>query len=204
MAPSQAACCSCRQSEQPMVLLKAARTSLRPWRKADAPAFAALHADAEVMRDIGGPLNRSQSDDKLHRYMAAFAELGFCRWAVDDLHGNFIGYAGVMPIPAHFPIAPGFEVGWRFVRSAWGKGLAFEAATAALKDIFGRTELTEVLSFTAPDNVRSQALMRRLELRRDEDRDFTVSWDGVPWRGLVWIAERQDLLRRQSARAALA
>jgi RimJ/RimL family protein N-acetyltransferase len=187
-----------------MVLLKTARTSLRPWRKADAPAFAALHADAEVMRDIGGPLNRSQSNDKLHRYMAAFGELGFCRWAVDDLHGNFIGYAGVMPIPAHFPIAPGFEVGWRFVRSAWGKGLAFEAATAALKDIFGRTELTEVLSFTAPDNVRSQALMQRLELRRDADRDFTVNWDGVPWRGLVWIAERQDLLRRQSARAALA
>ena len=90
------------------------------------------------------------------------------------------------------------------MRSAWGKGLAFEAATAALKDIFGRTELTEVLSFTAPDNVRSQALMRRLELRRDEDRDFTVDWDGVPWRGLVWVAERQYLLRRQNSRAALA
>jgi RimJ/RimL family protein N-acetyltransferase len=186
-----------------MVLLKTARTSLRPWRKADAPAFAALHADAEVMRDLGGPLSRSQSDDKLHRYLAAFAEHGFCRWAVDDLDGNFIGYAGVMPIPAHFPLASGFEVGWRFVRSAWGKGLAFEAASAALKDIFVRTELTEVLSFTAPDNVRSQALMRRLELRRDEDRDFTVDCDGVPWRGLVWAAERQGLHRRQSSGAAL-
>jgi len=186
-----------------MVHLKTARTSLRPWREADAPAFAALHADAEVMRDIGGPLSRSQSDDKLHRYLAVFAEHGFCRWAVDDLNGNFIGYAGVMPIPAHFPLAPGFEVGWRFVRSAWGKGLAFEAAAAALKDIFVRTELTEILSFTAPDNVRSQALMRRLELRRDEDRDFTVNWDGVPWRGLVWIAGRQGFLRRQSSPAAL-
>jgi RimJ/RimL family protein N-acetyltransferase len=184
--------------------LKTARTSLRPWRKADAPAFAALHADHEVMRDIGGPLSGSQSDEKLQRYLAAFAEHGFCRWAVDDLNGNFIGYAGVMPIPGHFPLAPGFEVGWRFVRSAWGKGLAFEAAAAALKDIFVRTELAEVLSFTAPDNVRSQALMRRLELRRDEDRDFTVNWDGVPWRGLVWTAERQDLLRRQSLPVALA
>jgi RimJ/RimL family protein N-acetyltransferase len=186
-----------------MILLRTARTSLRPWRKADASAFAALHADAEVMRDLGGPLSRSQSDDKLHRYLAAFAEHGFCRWAVDDLDGNFIGYAGVMPIPAHYPVAPGFEIGWRFVRSAWGKGLAFEAAAAALKDVFVRTELTEVLSFTAPDNVRSQALMRRLELRRDEDRDFTVDCDGVAWRGLVWVAERHDLPRRQSSGAAL-
>src|SRR5262252_7401158 len=186
-----------------MILIKTARTSLRPWHEADAPAFAALHADAEVMRDLGGPLNRSQSDDKLHRYQAAFAEHGFSRWAVDDLDGNFIGYAGVMPIPAHFPLASGFEVGWRFVRSAWGKGLAFEAAAAALKDVFMRTELTEVLSFTAPDNVRSQALIRRLELRRDQERDFTVDFDGVAWRGLVWIAERQDLLCRQTSRAAL-
>jgi RimJ/RimL family protein N-acetyltransferase len=187
-----------------MILLKTARTSLRPWREADAPAFAALHADAEVMRDIGGPLSRSQSDNKLHRYLAAFAQHGFCRWAVDDLDGNFIGYAGVMPIPPHYPLASGFEIGWRFVRSAWGKGLAFEAAAAALKDIFMRTELTEILSFTAPDNVRSQALMRRLQLRRDEERDFTVDCDGAPWRGLVWVAERQDLLCRLSSRAALA
>jgi len=187
-----------------MVLLKTARTSLRAWREADAPGFAALHADAEVMRDLGGPLNRSQSDDKLHRYVAAFAEHGFCRWAVDDKGGNFIGYAGVMPIPTHYPLAPGFEIGWRFVRSAWGKGLAFEAATAALNDIFTRTELTEVLCFTAPDNVRSRALIRRLELKRDEDRDFTVNLDGLLWRGLVWVAERPHLVRRESSRAALA
>ena len=186
-----------------MILLKTARTSLRPWCQADAIAFAALHADGEVMKDIGGPLTRSQSGDKLDRYLAAFAEHGFCRWAVDDLNGDFIGYAGVMPIPAHYPLAPGFEIGWRFVRNAWGKGLAFEAATAALKDIFIRTELTEVLSFTASDNVRSQALIRRLELRRIEERDFTVDCNGAPWRGLVWVAERQDLLRRQASRAAL-
>jgi RimJ/RimL family protein N-acetyltransferase len=74
-----------------MILLETARTSLRSWRQADAPAFAALHVDAEVMRDLGGPLSRAQSDDKLQRYLAAFAEHGFCRWAVDDLDDNFIG-----------------------------------------------------------------------------------------------------------------
>jgi RimJ/RimL family protein N-acetyltransferase len=149
-----------------------------------------MHADCEVMQDVNGPLTRAQSDGKMGRYMAALEEHGFCRWAVDDLGGNFIGYAGVMPIPPHHPLAPGFDIGWRFVRSAWGKGLASEAATAALKHVFSRTCLAEVLSFTAPDNMRSQGVMRRLNLRRDHNRDFAVEVDGLQWRGLVWVADR--------------
>ena len=173
------------------MLIKTARTSLRPWRQADRPAFAAMNADPEVMKDLNGPLSRSQSDDKMGRYSAAFEKYGFCRWAVDDLAGNFIGYVGVMPIPAHFPVAPGFDLGWRLVRSAWGQGLASEAAAAALKDVFARSEVAEVLSYAAPDNLRSQAVMRRLNLRRDRNRDFAVEVDGLPWSGLVWVADRR-------------
>src|SRR5262249_30002045 len=114
--------------------IETARTVLRPWRRTDEPAFAILHADPEVMRDANGPLSAAQSGEKLARYRAAFEKHGFCRWAVDDRDANFLGYAGVMPIPAHFPLAPGFDVGWRFIRRAWGKGLASEAAAAALAD----------------------------------------------------------------------
>ena len=148
-----------------------------------------MHADPEVMKDLNGPLSRSQSEEKMARYVAAFEEHAFCRWVVDDLDGNFIGYAGVMPIPAHFPVAPGFDIGWRLARSAWGKGLASEAAAAALADVFARTKLTEVLSYTSADNMRSQAVMRRLNLQRDRKRDFTVEFDGLPWSGLVWVAD---------------
>jgi RimJ/RimL family protein N-acetyltransferase len=171
------------------MLIKTARTILRPWREADAPAFAALHADSEVMKDVGGPLTRPQSDDKLDRYRAAFAKYGFARWAVEDLDGHFLGYTGVMPIPVQFPTAPGFEIGWRFVRSAWGRGLASEAAAAALRDAFARTVLKEILSFAAHDNIRSHAVMRRLHLRRHQERDFTMELDGRPWTGWVWVAD---------------
>jgi RimJ/RimL family protein N-acetyltransferase len=171
--------------------IKTARTILRPWSRSDAPAFAAMHADPEVMADMGGPLSERQSLQKLDRYAEAFTQLGFSRWAVDDLDGNFIGYAGVMPIPAHYPIAPGFEVGWRFVKSAWGRGLASEAAAAALHDAFARVDLVEVLSYTAPANIRSQAVMRRLCLQRAQDRDFVAETDGRVWTLLVWVARRE-------------
>jgi RimJ/RimL family protein N-acetyltransferase len=52
------------------------------------------------------------------------------------------------------------------VRRAWGRGYATGAVRAVLKDAFGRGGLVEVLAYTAHDNLRSQAVMARLLLRR--------------------------------------
>jgi hypothetical protein len=38
------------------MILKATRVILRAWQMADRDAFAELHSDPEVMRDLGGPL----------------------------------------------------------------------------------------------------------------------------------------------------
>jgi ribosomal-protein-alanine N-acetyltransferase len=64
------------------------------------------------------------------------------------------------------------EVGWRLVRTAWGHGFATEAARAAIDDGFSRVGLPEIVSFTARSNLRSQAVMERLGMERDENRDF--------------------------------
>jgi len=151
--------------------------------------FAALNADPEVARDLGGPLSRAASDAKLDRYMDTFGRRGFCRWAIETGDGDFLGYAGVMPPREDHPLYPHCEVGWRLTRDAWGHGYATEAARAALDDIFTRVGLMEVVSFTAPDNLRSQAVMARLDLIRDVSRDFTLQDERLGlWRGLVWVA----------------
>jgi RimJ/RimL family protein N-acetyltransferase len=172
------------------MLIETARTTLRPWRDEDAEVFAAMHADADVMQDYGGPISRAQSIEKLGRYQTAFEKFGICRWAIEDREGDFIGYAGVMPIPTEYPIAPGFDIGWRLVRRAWGKGFASEATAAALTDAFARAGLAEVVSFTSQDNERSRAVMSRLNLRRDQSRDFTMKFDEMMWSGLVWVADQ--------------
>lgn len=171
------------------MLIDTHRTRLRPWREDDRDAFAALHADPEVMWDYGGPVSRSSSDAKLARYREAYETRGFCRWAVEDSSGMLLGYAGPMPSRADHPIGPHVEIGWRLARAAWGQGYATEAARAALDDAFTRVGLREVLAYTAADNLRSQAVMARLELQRDADRDFTAAYDELgSWRGLVWVA----------------
>ncbi len=168
--------------------LETSRLRLRCWRKSDREAFAAMNADLEVMHDLGGPLNRSESDQKLDRFAAAFDHYGFSRWVIEDLSGNFLGYSGVMPSRGEHPLGSHDEIGWRLTRLAWGYGYATEAARAALDDAFKRVKLNEIVAYTSPDNVRSQAVMTRLKLRRDTSRDFT-HYDGVAnWRGLVWVA----------------
>jgi RimJ/RimL family protein N-acetyltransferase len=172
------------------VIIETLRLRLRTWHKEDRKVLAELHADPEVMLDYGGVISSAQSDAKLDRYAAAFDTHGFGRWVVESHQGAFLGYTGVMPSWPRHPLGPHFEIGWRLARSAWGNGFATEAASAALHDVFQRAGLREVLAYTSADNKRSQAVMNRLRLRREPNRDFTAAYDGIAqWTGLVWIAE---------------
>jgi RimJ/RimL family protein N-acetyltransferase len=170
------------------MLIETPRLRLRSWQEADRPAFAALHADPEVMRDAGGPLDRSRSDAKFDRYVAAFERYGFSRWAIASHDGGFLGYTGIMPSRPDHPLGDHVDIGWRLVRRAWGQGYATEAATAALRDAFARCGVAEVIAFTTADNPRSQAVMARLGLRRDPARDFRDQHGSTVWHLLVWIA----------------
>lgn len=156
-----------------------------------------MHTDAEVMQDYGGPVDPGACFEKLARYIAACDQFGFCRWALENSGGEFIGYVGVMPSPKSHPLGVHFDIGWRLVRHAWGFGYATEAARAALMEFFARGQAGEVLSYTASDNLRSQAVMERLSLRRDSSRDFTAQYGTLRWYGQVWVADRPRFDGRQ-------
>ena len=154
-------------------MIRTDRLILRPWRDADRPAFAAMNADPEVMHDFPAPLGRAECDLKLDRYQTTIDRRGYGRWAMERREdGLFLGYVGPMPIWDDHPCAPGVEIGWRMIRPVWGCGYASEGAAAALRDGFERAGLTEIVAYTAADNHRSRAVMRRLSMTRDAARDF--------------------------------
>jgi RimJ/RimL family protein N-acetyltransferase len=169
-------------------MIKTPRLRLHRWHDRHREAVALMHADPEVMADLGGPIDRSESNQKFDRYCAAQREHGISRWAAENPDGAFLGYAGVMPrLSKDHPLGPHFEVGWRFVRNAWGHGYATECAKAALHHAFHDVGLSEIISYTSADNQRSQAVMTKLYLVRDPSRDFTMLTSrGEPWDGLVW------------------
>jgi RimJ/RimL family protein N-acetyltransferase len=170
-------------------MIETSRLRLRKWHDRHRKAFATMHADPEVMADYGGPINRSEISEKFERYVAAQRDHRVSRWAVENLDGAFLGYAGVMPrLSKDHPLGAHFEVGWRFVRHAWGHGYATESAKAALRHAVNQVGLSEILSYTSPDNERSQAVMAKLNLFRDPSRDFvTRTSSRGRWQGLVWV-----------------
>jgi RimJ/RimL family protein N-acetyltransferase len=156
-----------------VVELRTERLLLRPWRPADREPFAALNADAEVMRHFPAPLTREQSDAFADRIEATFEQQGWGLWAVEVRDGGeFVGFTGLgrPSFDAHF--MPAIEIGWRLARGAWGRGYATEAARAAAAFGFETLAADELVSFTAVANTRSRAVMERLGMTYDPADDF--------------------------------
>jgi ribosomal-protein-alanine N-acetyltransferase len=157
----------------PAPTLETPRLLLRQWRASDREPFAALNADPVVMEHFVAPIGQAESDAFVDRQIANLAGRGYGLWAVEVRDGApFIGFVGLESPAYEAPFTPAVEVGWRLARAAWGNGFATEAARAALDFGFDRLRLGEIVSFTAPANVRSIAVMERLGMTRDPADDF--------------------------------
>jgi RimJ/RimL family protein N-acetyltransferase len=139
------------------------RLLMRRWRRSDRAPFAALNADADVMRYFPSTQDRATSDAAVDRIEQAFEDQGFGLWALEVRGtGAFIGFTGLNPMPEGVPGEGGLEVAWRLAKAAWGNGYATEAAQAALEVAFTGLELDEVWSMTAVTNTPSRRVMERL------------------------------------------
>jgi RimJ/RimL family protein N-acetyltransferase len=116
--------------------LETARLRLRGHRIEDLGPCAAMWGDPEVTRHIGGqPFSTEGCWAKLLRYVGHWTLLGFGYWAIEErATGRFVGEVGFADFKRE--VTPSLnrvpELGWVLTRSAWGKGMATEAALAAL------------------------------------------------------------------------
>jgi len=153
--------------------LRTERLLLRRWRAGDRPDFASLNADPAVMEHFPGVIDRAESDAVADRIDAHFVRHGFGCWAVEvPKEIPFVGFVGLSVPSFSAPFMPAVEVGWRLAKAWWGRGFATEAARAAITDGFERLGLEEVVSFTAPANVRSTRVMDRLGMTHHPEDDF--------------------------------
>lgn len=107
----------------------------------------------------GGPHGPLQVGPMLMVCMGQWHLRGYGLWHI-TLRDNdtFIGFTGVFH-PLDWPEP---ELGFGITAEHEGKGVAFEAATAARRAAATQFGLTRLPSFIAPDNLRSQALARRM------------------------------------------
>ena len=154
-------------------MIETERLRLRQWRDDDRPALAALNADPVVRRWFTGTLTREESNAQFERLRAHVDRHKFGFWAL-EIRGvePCIGFVGLQHVTFDAPFAPAVETGWRLAARWWGRGYATEAARACLAHGFGALGLSEIVAFTAPENIASRRVMERIGMTHDPDDDF--------------------------------
>jgi RimJ/RimL family protein N-acetyltransferase len=145
------------------------RLLLRELRGSDIDVYAAMYADPEVTRFLGGPVDRPEAWRRMAVMAGHWLLRGYGNWALERRSdGRMVGRAGLWQ-PEGWP---GLEIGWTLAREAWGHGYATEAAHAA-RD-WARVELgaRELISIIATENAASRRVAERLGMTVREEGPF--------------------------------
>ena len=165
-----------------MVVFETPRLLGRRLEPQDLEPMLAVYGDLEAMRFVGD--GTALSREECERWLAVtaenYAKRGYGMFAlVERQTGQVVGFGGLI----HFAGRGEPEIKYALLRSAWGRGLATEAARALLG--FARTlGLQQVIATVDPDHHASQRVlakagMQRGALLQDEDGSWTQYFD---WR----------------------
>jgi RimJ/RimL family protein N-acetyltransferase len=159
------------------VFLETDRLVLRQFTAADLDSLVELDSDPDVMRYVTGgrPTPREQVRDEVLpaflAYYERFADYGF--WAaVEKATGQFLGWFHLRPPEGANPNEP--ELGYRLLRSAWGKGYATEVSRALIRKAFTELGARRVYAETMAVNRGSWRVMEKAGMRLV--RSFHQPW----------------------------
>jgi RimJ/RimL family protein N-acetyltransferase len=146
----------------PAFELHTGRTIMRPLSPADLPELQALKADPRVFaKMLGGVRSSQRTAEELAGELALWAAQGVGMWSVREATafgektGVFLGIAGLMERPDGLGLALRFA----FWPEARGRGLAREAAGAALRFAHDRAGIARVIAVAREDNFASRMVL---------------------------------------------
>ena len=149
-------------------MLETERLLLRRFSEDDAPFILTLLNEPSFLRYIGDKKVRTLADARqyiVNGPVASYERNGFGLLLVELKESHTpIGMCGLLKREE----LPDPDIGFAFVPAFWNKGLAFEAATAVLKDARERLGLERILAITSLDNEASIKLLQRLGFNFDK------------------------------------
>ena len=141
----------------PFWILRTARLVLTPVGGADLPDLRAIKSDPRVFAImLGGVRDANQTAAELARDVAAWGANGYGLWAIHERAGHrFAGITGLERRPDGRGVALRFAL-WPELR---GRGLAREAAAAALRFGHDQAGLTRIVAAARETNFASRTVL---------------------------------------------
>ncbi|KYC38940.1 acetyltransferase [Scytonema hofmannii PCC 7110] len=135
---------------------------LKEFQLEDFQQLAPILANPQVMKfSLAGTLSAWQTQEKIANFIASYAKYGFGKWAVIFKESNeLIGYCGIAVEEIDNQAEK--EIGYRLDPRFWGRGLATEAVTAALRYGFAQLKLPYILGIVERENMKSVRVLKKL------------------------------------------
>jgi ribosomal-protein-alanine N-acetyltransferase len=156
--------------------VRTSRLILRAFTEEDLPIWnTSLFGDPEVTRylPVDGPLTDDQMAGAFERSRTHWATHAYGVWAVCDgstgpSAGTFLGHCGLRFLED----VGETELYYALARSAWGRGLATEAAGAAVSFGFDVAGLRRIVAYAVPANRASTNVMSKLRMAFEAETDI--------------------------------
>jgi ribosomal-protein-alanine N-acetyltransferase len=169
-------------------MIETPRLTMRPLHPGDIDDIARLYGDAEVTRYLaGGVRSRERAQAWLDAELAFWLKhrrIG--RFMVADRDtGAFLGQCGLRDLDLSGEI----ELGYAFVQTAWGRGIATEAARATVDFSFQNSDLDHIAGVTFVKNLASKKVLTNIGMRYiREDRFYGVDLSYFAVSREEWLA----------------
>lgn len=142
------------------MLFETERLVLREFSPADAPALLELNSDPEVLRYTGNyPFKNLEEVHAFIRDYDQYRLYGYGRWSVLWKEtGEHIGWCGLK----YRTDRKETDLGYRFRKKWWGKGIATEAAKASLQVGFESCGLERIIGNAMKENAASIRVLEKI------------------------------------------
>ena len=152
-------------------IIETERLLLRPLTLADTDDLAALYADSEAMRFLGGTRSREMARAHIESSLDQYKRWGYCFWAtIHKADGRFIGRCGLLP--QKIDGRGEAEVAYMIAPSFWGQGFGTEAACAIKEYGSRRFGFPRLVSIISPENIASRRVAQKNGMQYVKEVEF--------------------------------
>jgi RimJ/RimL family protein N-acetyltransferase len=145
------------------------RLLIRPYTLGDIEPSYKMNMDAEVSKYTGdgGIVSKKEIEKRIkENVFGDYKKYGYGRLAIELKGENkFIGFAGLKFLPELKEV----DLGYRLMKTYWGKGIASEAAKACVSYGFEHLKLNKIIAMVLPENSASIRVLEKLNFQYEKE-----------------------------------